>query len=370
VFGCVQEEMIGLPLKGRWIQYNWKNARDFNPTQRCKVVDYEDCESFGFNVTGAYQETERQAVLEYPGGDTDSQDESFFKLLNWSYIPEPSTEEIETAVLERNNKLLGYSCKACQSTSTKLLMCKGCRGVRYCDTKCQRSDWPVHAADCAKRKVVRKPNPRYPLDNIQHQIATKQRNLQIKANAALMDALNGRFKIFINERWVQNPKATDLETLDRCMLRHDSDQDNVIHFKQRYLDTSPHANGEPTSCSLYLTLELVFENETKYKEGGLHYLVLDESDPGMFWGMALNFNTFGTVGPFSTKCHCNFPKMPPSYKKMRKQWDKIFSRAKASSLDVQCMFADTPFGCHSFGLEGDAGCKFNHDISVNIDKEN
>jgi hypothetical protein len=309
-------------------------------------------------------------VLEYAGGDTDSQGEGFFKMLNWSYIPEPSVEKIETAVIERNNKLLGYSCKKCQSTSAKLLMCTGCRTVRYCDKKCQKSDWPAHGADCARKKVVRQPNPRYPLSNIQKQMATKQRNRQIKANAALMDALNGRFEIFINERWVQNPKATDLEPLGRYRLRHHSDQDNVIHFKQRCLETSAHGNGEPTSCGLYMTLEVVFENEKKYKEGGLHFLVLDASDPGMFWGMALNYNTFGTVGPFSTKCHCNFPKIPPSYKMMRKQWDKIFSRAKALSLDVQCMFARTPSGCHSFGLEGDAGCKFKHDKSVKIYKEN
>merc|ERR1711879_695032 len=57
-------------------------------------------------------------------------------------------------------------------------------------------------------------------------------------------------------------------------------------------------------------------------------------------------------------------KMPPNWKKMQKQWDKMFSRADADIHDVQCMFADTREGCHSFGLPGDRGCKFKHDILV------
>ena len=96
----------------------------------------------------------------------------------------------------------------------------------------------------------------------------------------------------------------------------------------------------------------------------IHHLVGEEMDPGNFWGMALNYNTFGTVAPFHTSCHCKFPKMPPKYKEMKKKWDKMFSRAKACSTDVQCMFADTKVGCHSFGMEGEANCKFKHDIAV------
>ena len=54
--------------------------------------------------------------------------------------------------------------------------------------------------------------------------------------------------------------------------------------------------------------------------------------------------------------------MTPIYKKLQKKWNKIFSRAKEDIKDVQCMFADTKEGCHSFGLPGDLGCKFKHDI--------
>jgi len=360
--------MSVLPKVGRWIKYYFET--DIETKYVCKVKEYEDCESFGWTAWGGgFREVEHHAVLEYPGGDIDSEDKEFFRRVNWTYIPEPTEEELATAVLKRNNRLLGYFCQSCKSTSVKLLLCKGCEVVHYCDRKCQRADWPTHEAVCEKKKkVVLQPNPRYPLDKIRPEVARKQRDLQIKANAILMDALNGCFEVLINDRWVRNPKATDLETCERYILKHDADQGNAIHFKHRALNTGPHANGEPTSCSLYMTIELVLEGEAEYKEGGLHYLALDNMDPGMFWGMALNFNTFGTVAPFTTKCHCNFPKMPPSYKKLKKQWDKIFTRAKKSGLDVQCMFADTPIGCHSFGLDGEEGCKFKHDVSVKMTK--
>lgn len=101
----------------------------------------------------------------------------------------------------------------------------------------------------------------------------------------------------------------------------------------------------------------------------MHYLVDYTMDPGLFWGMALNFNTFGTVAPFDPNCNCKFPKMPLNYKKLKKQWDKIFFRAKEDINDVQCMFADTKEGCHSFGLPTGLGCKFKHDILVEAEEE-
>jgi len=339
--------MSGLPKVRMWIQYYREDEEEDKSV--CKVVK---------------KEGKHEVLLKYPGGDEILEDKSFFRKLIWSYIPEPSQEQKDFFALKRiydNNRMLGYFCQACETRSTKLLLCQACKEVHYCDRKCQRDDWPTHQANCGKKKIVLQPNPRYPMDRIQPEEAAKQREVQLKANAMLMDALNGRFNILIDD-WVRNPKATDLETSKRYIITHDADEDNEIHFKQYYLDTSLHANGEPTSCSLYMSLEMVLEDDAKYKEGGIHYLALDY--PGMFWGMALNFNTFGTVALFSTKCYCNFPKMPPSYKKLKKHWDKIFTRAKKSGQDVQCMFADTPTGCHSYGLEGEAGCKFKHDIYV------
>ena len=343
-----------LPKVGRWIQYYEEDLEEHQSI--CKVIK---------------KEGKHQVVLEHPGGDKISEDETFFEMVYWSYIPEPNQERLDFAAQKRiydKNRRLGYFCQACKTSDTKLLLCKACKMVHYCDRKCQSNDWPTHQAVCGKKKILLQPNPRYPMEWIKPEEAVKQRDLQFKANAMLMDALNGRFRILLEDDWACNAKATDLKTGERYYLNYDSDKDEEIYFKQYYLDTSPHANGEPTSCHIYQSmLEYMSEEDAKkLKEGGIHYLAHDY--PEMFWGMALNFNTFGTVAVFSTKCYCHFPKMPPSYKRLQKYWDKIFTRAKKSGLDVQCMFADTPTGCHSFGLEGEAGCKFKHDISVEITK--
>ena len=90
--------MSGLPEIGRWIKYQYKN---FDETEFvCKVKEYEDCESFGCAGVGAHHEVEQQAVLEYPGGGVGFRAKAFFQTMNWSYIPEPSEEELATAVIK------------------------------------------------------------------------------------------------------------------------------------------------------------------------------------------------------------------------------------------------------------------------------
>ena len=207
-----------------------------------------------------------------------------------------------------------------------------------------------------------------PSEKFEPMLAATQYKTQKLCNNILDDALNGKFKIKIDEVWETNPKATELESLRRYELITESMKDTTVHFKQRSLENGPHANGEPTGCSFFMTMELCMEGK-EYQEGGLHHLVtntinLQQCDPNFFWGMVLNYNTFGTVAPFHTKCHCKFPKMPPKYKQMQKKWDARFARAKACITDVQCMFADTETGCHRAGLDGDSGCKFKHDIEV------
>ena len=56
--------------------------------------------------------------------------------------------------------------------------------------------------------------------------------------------------------------------------------------------------------------------------------------------------------------------MPTKWLRARKNFDKMFSRAKADVNDVQCGFADTKEGCHAFGLPRVLGCKFKHNILV------
>ena len=92
--------------------------------------------------------------------------------------------------------------------------------------------------------------------------------------------------------------------------------------------------------------------------------------PGAFWMMVLNHNTFGTVAPLNLGCGCKFSKMPTKWLRLRRDIDKMFSRAKADVKDVQCMFADVEeYGCHAFGLPGDLGCKFKHDILAEKEKK-
>lgn len=49
-------------------------------------------------------------------------------------------------------------------------------------------------------------------------------------------------------------------------------------------------------------------------------------------------------------------KIPPKWKKMIHMWDNVFGRARLDEFGIQCMFADTPFGCHGLGE-----CRFKHD---------
>ena len=120
-----------------------------------------------------------------------------------------------------------------------------------------------------------------------------------------------------------------------------------------------------------MMMEMFFEEDGFKNGGGLHYLVdfAETHEAGLFWGMALNFTTFGTVAPFDSSCYCNFPKMPPAYKKMKRQWDNAFARAKADIKDVQCMFTDSKEGCHLYGLPGELGCKFKHDTMTELKEE-
>eukprot|EP00092_Neocalanus_flemingeri_P036035 GFUD01039235.1.p1 GENE.GFUD01039235.1~~GFUD01039235.1.p1 ORF type:complete len:447 (-),score=102.38 GFUD01039235.1:61-1401(-) len=356
------DTVSGLPEVGMWIKYTIMD-REF----RCKVVSHESMDSckdegeyFEWVLGLNGYEDDHQFVVEYDDGEDDTLEGSFLKRMNWSCTPAPGKEELEVAVQQRSNQMLGYCCQMCKSTSTKMLRCKACKKVHYCDPACQRKDWPTHQTACVKEKVVLQPNPRYPLANVERKLGSSQKKIQKNYNSAVVDGLNGNFKIKINGKWVRNPKAIDLETSSRYELIHNS-KGKVVHFKQRALVTGPHANGEPTSCDLLMTMELCMEDDS-FNEGGLHYLV--GWDDGTFWGMVLNFNMFGTVAPFNTACYCKFPKMPPKYKEMRKKWDKMFSRAKACFTDVQCMFANTTTGCHSFGLQGEAGCRFKHDIAV------
>ena len=102
----------------------------------------------------------------------------------------------------------------------------------------------------------------------------------------------------------------------------------------------------------------ILEDDDRYREGGLHYLTC--KSPRIFWAMAINFNTFGNVAPFNPDCLCKYNKIPPKWKELRKKWNKIFQRAKDDENDIQCMFSDTPIGCHAYKN----GCLYKHHVYV------
>jgi len=350
------------PDIGRWISISFQEE-----DLKCKVIRYEDSETKSFDIWSGYHEgTERHAVVMYEGGDEDLMDEFFFRNSSWSYISPPSESELATAVKERNNNLLGYSCNSCQSRKTVLFKCTGCKQVRYCDRECQRTDWSSHKDQCRRVKMEVRPHPRYPLPHVNRDVARAQKERQDKLNDILRDALSGRFKVLIDGEWKRNPKATDLETMSRYHLVTASAPDKQYYFKQRSLESSQHTRGVPSSCSFFEMLIMCLDNEP-INTGGLHSLLEYEFDHNLFWGLAMNFNTFGTVAPFHTDCSCNFPKMPPKYKSLRKRWDVMFSRAKGDIRDVLCMFADHSEGCHSYGLPGELACRYKHHVLAERD---
>ena len=85
--------------------------------------------------------------------------------------------------------------------------------------------------------------------------------------------------------------------------------------------------------------------------------------------MLINFNTFGTVAKFNTKCDCNYQKMPYKIKQILNYWNDAFERAKNDIDDVQCVFSSSQEGCHGFGLKGCSGCNFKHDEVMKLPKK-
>jgi hypothetical protein len=336
---------------GKWINFKFGDS-DF----KYKILSYKSDESvdwYPYSEGNYIIDLEKVAHVNDITGHEDWLDEKYFEDREWEYIEDPTEEELFKAKSERKNNMLGYKCNYCDATDRNLLKCSGCNEVRYCNQGCQLKDWQNHKKNCQKIKYVLKPNPRYPMIEIKRSTAKAQKIKQDLLNKVSENAFTGDFMTQIDGHVKLNPKATDLEVGERYCLVAIANKKHLYQFKQRALDGEGHSGSSPSSCSLYFAMEMLFDDDQGFKNSGLHYLVDYADDPNMFWGMALNFNTFGTVAPFNPNCHCNYPKMPPKYKKLQKQWDKMFSRAKADINDVQCMFADTTEGCHSFGLPGD-----------------
>ena len=295
----------------------------------------------------------------------------------WTYVEAPSDEELRASVIQKDNCRLEISCGHCKSDTTILKACKACHKVYYCNQTCQKNDWSIHKESCVYEKVKLKPDSRYPLRESRNpSMAKLQQKLQSDYHEILIDAFKGNFEILHdqgrwrdppntdteNATWIRNPKSTVLSTLERYQVRSDSprtDNTKPISFKWRALESLDHGKGDPTACSFLELMDCYLLNDERYREGGIHYLAGSLEDAGLFWGMAINFNTFGTVAPFHSNCHCNITRLTKKHCKLRNKWDKIFYRAKADPLDIQCMYSETPVGCQNF-----ESCPYKHEIEV------
>ena len=337
-------EETNWPEVGRWISVA---INDYEV--KFKILKYEHHETG--KVAVARKDTGEEVYLAVP------------REAKWKYIEEPSQEELDKAWEER----LGRKCNHCGAVSISQKICTRCEAVRYCNIDCQTKDWVNHKNDCKEKvKLVLQPNPRYPLTKVDKGIARAQKAAQDELNRILKNALTGKFKVYIDGVWKTNPKSTDLKLGEYYALVALANKDYTYYFQQVGLESLEHSTP-PSACTL-------IENLMMCEQGlGLHNYVFSDTRedylvgttyncPGGFWMMVLNYHTFGTVAPLNLGCACNFPKMPTKWLRLRRDIDKMFSRAKADIMDVQCRFADTEPGCHAFGLPGELGCQFKHDI--------
>uniref|UniRef100_A0A7M5XIV9 MYND-type domain-containing protein n=1 Tax=Clytia hemisphaerica TaxID=252671 RepID=A0A7M5XIV9_9CNID len=367
-----------LPESGKWITYR---IGDHEFT--CQVGDYEHHRTETIDSAGSHQYFDTCVTVKHMDGSEDTMTLEELSRYSWSYVEVPSQETLQAAATQGSNIQREIECAFCKSNTRKLRACNSCKKSYYCDQECQKNDWKTHKKDCFYDKIKRKPDPRYPLARISNDFRTRQRVMQSEFHNILLDGLYGRFETMHIQgsfflppstspdigRWVRNPNPADLEPLERYQIQHDSprtdNQESVI-FKWRGLESRGHGNGEPIACSLIGIMECLLLDDQRYREGGLHYLAGGLESPGVFWAMIMNFNTFGTVAPFHANCNCSISKLPKKQKKLISKWDMIFKRAKEDEFDVQCMFSDTPVGCHNFGE-----CPFKHEVecSVKVDKK-
>ncbi|KAJ8321457.1 hypothetical protein KUTeg_000991 [Tegillarca granosa] len=71
------------------------------------------------------------------------------------------SEEPYTCVLQQS--LRGLRCDSCFEIAENLKKCTACNVLRYCNVKCQKSDWITHKTEC---KCLRQVSPSIPLDSV------------------------------------------------------------------------------------------------------------------------------------------------------------------------------------------------------------
>nr|XP_011419033.2 histone-lysine N-methyltransferase SMYD3 [Crassostrea gigas] len=61
-----------------------------------------------------------------------------------------------------SNKEHDYRCENCMKRADELKRCSACASVKYCSTKCQKSDWSIHKKECP---CLKRFQPKIPTDS-------------------------------------------------------------------------------------------------------------------------------------------------------------------------------------------------------------
>ena len=166
---------MALPVAGRWIK--WTIGKE-NLEFKAEVLGHEDIEDSEFSpFTGFRSTLEKHVNIRFVDGTEDSLGPEDCQRHKWSYCDAPSNQEVD----EQKNKSLnqamggllgvGRSCTNCECVTKQLLQCVGCPAF-YCNASCQREDWSRHKVECKQEKIRRKPDPRYPLQQVDGEVGT------------------------------------------------------------------------------------------------------------------------------------------------------------------------------------------------------
>ena len=335
------------------------------------------------NVFPKKDGTQRKSIyliVQHIEGDDDEIDELHETVFDkpWEYIEAPTQDEIDLARTANHHKSEVYECNHCSSKQINMRKCANCMKARYCSTECQKEDWPTHQKDCKKKIKIKIENPRYPLANPDLNQAMNEKMIQDTMNDVLQDALTGKFKLFkwsiggsdiedivIDDDGIINPKSTDVVWGTQYAVVTQLDQYYILTTSP--IEPESHCSS-PTSCSVYNLLDTLGHGDSQMKSifDSLHFLIMYASQDAtsLFWRMAINFNTFGTVAPFDINCKCAFSKKPRKFKQLLKFWDGKFKRAKEDLNDILCVYSNSEQGCHAFGLPDGLGCRYKHYIFV------
>jgi len=273
--------------------------------------------------------------------------------------PQRGPYAISTQCIHGCNKKATLLCSACKvglisnlhPIISKTILLSLIQMKKYCGVVHQKADW---------------------LDN--HKAACAQLVHQLTASAKIRAVFTRAFTIYESDRPTPHPAYDELQPLGRyTVIWKKNGRKGEELFKWRGTETKGHsfapssgpfASYPVTSCSLAQRVDFMKteKDDEAVRQGGLHALAnIDDQDT--FYGMAINFVTYGTILPFAPcRCHddeeqedededeckgedkevtvVKVQPMPEWWKDGRDWWDHPFRRAQASrrTLLIQLVY--------------------------------